>query len=102
MMKDLLEKMFNLGLGTLAVTREKVEKIAEELVKKGEMRREESKKFIQELVEKGEKSKKEIGVQLEKMVRNILEKLNLPNRKELEKLQAQIDRLKEKLEKRKG
>ena len=52
-MQDFLRKGFNLGLGALTATKEKVEEVVNELIKKGEVGQEEGKKLINELIEKG-------------------------------------------------
>ena len=99
-MKDFLKNVVNLGVGALVITKEKAEKIADELVKKGEFGQEEGRKFVNELIEKGEESKKEITAQIEDVVKGVLEKLDMPTRKELSELKSQIEELKQKLESR--
>ncbi|MBT9159610.1 MAG: phasin family protein [Dehalococcoidia bacterium] len=95
-MQDLLQKGFSLGLGILVTTKEKVEEVVGELVKKGDISTEEGKKLVSELIEKGETSRKELEVQMGRIVQNILTKLDLPTRKELNELKAEIEQLKEK------
>ncbi|WP_034638688.1 phasin family protein [Desulfofalx alkaliphila] len=50
---DMSRKIAMAGLGALAVTREKAEKLIDELAEKGEMNSEEIKRFFNELVDKG-------------------------------------------------
>lgn len=100
-MKEILEKAVNLGLGALLLTKEKVEDVVGELVKKGEVGEEESKKLISDLLEKGEKGKKEIEAKLKRIVEDITAELDLPLRKELDELRSEIQRLKKKLDKKK-
>ncbi len=99
-MEDVLKKAFSLGVGALLITKEKVEDIVSELVKKGEVGQEEGKKLVSELIEKGEESKREIEARLEKIVESITAKLDFPTRKELSELKSEIERLKEKLDKK--
>ena len=89
--------LLNLGLGALVMTKEKAEEVVSELVKKGEVGQKESKKLIGELIEKGEKSKKEIEAQIEKIVKGVTKKLDIPTRKELRELKVKIEQLKKKL-----
>ena len=100
-MKEILEKAVNLGLGALLLTKEKVEDVVRELVKKGEGGEEEGKKLISDLLEKGEKGKKEIEAKLKRIAEDITAELGLPLRKELDELKSEIQRLKEKLDKKK-
>jgi len=96
-MKDFLKKVVNLGLGGLLVTKEKVEAVVDELVKKGEVEQEEAKKLVEELLKKGNDGRKEIAGQIEKLVKNIVAKLDLPSRKELNELKLEVEKLRKKI-----
>ncbi len=96
-MQDLLKKALSLGLGALLESKDKIEDVVNELVKKGELGQEEGKNLVDELIEKGEASMSEMEVKIEKIVKGVMEKLNLPTRKELDELKSEIEQLKEKL-----
>ncbi|MFQ5786791.1 MAG: phasin family protein [Thermodesulfobacteriota bacterium] len=98
-MQDLLKKALSLGLGALLVSKDKIEDVVNELVKKGELGQEEGKNLVNELIEKGEASIDEVEVKIEKIVKSVTEKLNLPTRKELNEIKTEIEQLKEKLNK---
>ena len=98
-MQDYLKRAVSLGLGALLVTREKVEEVVNELVKKGEVGQEEGKKLISKLIEKGEKNKKKVEAQIGGIVKGVTEKLNIPTRKELNELKSEIKQLRKKLNK---
>ncbi|MCK5358785.1 MAG: hypothetical protein KAJ48_10350 [Elusimicrobiales bacterium] len=100
-MEEFLKKAFNLGLGAFVVTKEKVEEVVDELVKKGELGHEEGKKLTEELMEKGVKTKKELESQIEKMVAKGMEKGNIATQKELDSLKAEIKKLNEELQNKK-
>lgn len=51
-MKDLLNTMLSLGLGTLAMTKEKAEEIVDELIKQGNIGKEEGTNLVNELIKK--------------------------------------------------
>jgi polyhydroxyalkanoate synthesis regulator phasin len=53
-MKNFLEKSFDLGLGLLMYSREKVEELVEELVNKGEVERKDARQFANDLIKRGE------------------------------------------------
>lgn len=93
-MKDTLEKLIILGLGTVAVTREKVEQVAKELIKEGQINRKEADQVVKKLLKKGEESRKELNAAVEKTIHGVLKKLDIPTRSEVEKLRAEIARLK--------
>ena len=96
---SVLKDLVNLGLGVMVMTKEKAEEVVNELVKKGEVGQDEGKELIHELIEKGEKSKKEVEDQIEKMVKDVVEKLDISAKKEIEELKSEIEELKEKLNK---
>jgi len=92
-MSDLVKKTILIGLGILSLTREKAEKLAKDLVKRGELTKTEEAKFVKDLMEKAEKSRTEAEKRIEKIVEKTLKKLNIPTRKELDALKAKIDKL---------
>ena len=98
-MQDLLKKVLSLGFGALVVSKDKIEDVVNELVKKGELGQEEGKDLVNELIEKGEASVNEVEGKIEKMVKSVTEKLDLPTRKELNEIKSEIEQIKEKLNK---
>lgn len=98
-MQELFKKTLSLGLGVLLASKDKVEEVVNELVKKGEIGQEDGKKLINELIEKGKAGMEELEVKIEKIVKSVTEKMNLPTRKELNEIKSEIEQLKEKLNK---
>ncbi len=98
-MQELLKKALSLGLGAMLVSKDKVEDVVNELVKKGELGKEEGKTLVSELIEKGEAGVNELEVMIEKIVKSVTEKLSLPTRKEFNELKSEIEELKERVNK---
>ena len=98
-MQDILKKALSLGLGVMLVSKNKIEDVVNELVKKGELGQEEGKNLVNELIEKGEASVNEVEGKIEKIVKSVTEKLDLPTRKELNEIKSEIEQIKEKLNK---
>ena len=48
MISELLEKVLLLGVGTASLTRDKIDELVDELVKRGQMTREEGEAFIRD------------------------------------------------------
>ncbi len=94
-MAGLIDTFLSLGIGALSMTRERAQKLVDELVKKGEVRLEESKALIDKMVSRGEEERAE----LRKLIKEELEraKTGLATRKDIEELSAKIDALAEKL-----
>lgn len=93
-MKEILRTMLNLGLGTLVMTKEKAEQLVAELIKQGDISKDEGMSLVGELIEKGKKSEVEIKLEIEKTLQGMLSKLDIPTRKEISDLKAEINRLK--------
>ncbi|MEI6308310.1 MAG: hypothetical protein WCP58_01535 [bacterium] len=99
MLKELLDDLLNLGLGTAVWTKDKAQTVVDSLVKQGEIGKEESAGLIKGLIEKGEEAQKEIRRQAEKVFAEMLVKSGLPTRKEVSELRAEIEELKKALKK---
>jgi len=88
--KDLIKKGLALGLGFAVVSKEQIEKVVDELVKKGEVSASESKDLINELIQKGNEQHKEINTKLREQVQKILEELNIPSKVDIDRLEKRI------------
>ncbi|OYD16901.1 hypothetical protein CH333_02325 [candidate division WOR-3 bacterium JGI_Cruoil_03_44_89] len=98
-MEGTFEKLFLAGLGLLDLTREKAEKLVEELVKKGEVAKEKQSEFVEKLLEKTEKGRSEIEKIVERTITKVMKKLDIAAKSDIEKLIKKIDELGKKLEK---
>ena len=78
---SIFKNLMHLGLGTFAITKEKAEIMANELIKKGEISKNEGQKLINDLLKKGQKNKKELEGHIEKTLKSALGKLNIPTKK---------------------
>lgn len=95
-MKDLLSKGLSIGLGLAVVSKEQIEKLVDELVKKGEVSTAESKELARELFEKGEAEKKEMNARIHEQLEKLLKELNIPTKADLERLEQRIQALENK------
>jgi|SRR3989339_882165 len=89
-MTDMLDKMFNFGVGALVMTKEKAEDMVNELIKKGELGREEGKKMVQDLLDRGEQSRKSMRDELKKIVREVLAEQEVPARFDIDELRNEL------------
>lgn len=92
-MIDLLKKGILMGLGAITITKEKAEQLVDELIKKGELAKDERSKAIQELLKKAEEQEKLLSGKVNAEIRKTMEKLGIPTRKDIERLEKKIDRL---------
>ncbi len=95
-MKDLIKKGLALGLGLAVASKEQIEKVVDELVKKGEVSAAESKDLVEELVKKGEDEQKELKQKVRGYLRELLNELGIPTKDDLRGLESRIERLENK------
>jgi len=89
-MIDLLKKTILIGVGLVSMTREKMEEIANDLVKRGELSEKEGRDLVDELLTKSKDAKKDFETRMEKMLADALNRLNIPTRKEIQELKQRI------------
>lgn len=91
---SILRRMISMGAGLAALTSEKIEETVQELVRKGELTQREGKAAIRGMIERSRMAgRKQLAEQIEALVRDSLQKRNLPSREEFEELKARLDRL---------
>jgi len=89
-MKDLLKKTILIGAGLASITKDKIEEIANDLVKKGELTEKEGRDLIDDLFNKSKEARKDLEAKIEKLVDDILTKCNIPTRKEFQELKQRV------------
>jgi polyhydroxyalkanoate synthesis regulator phasin len=95
---EIIKKAMLVGLGA----QEKAKEFVEELVKAGELSKSEASTLVKEWTSKAEESSKEFDKRVKETVANILEKLNIPNREDMEKLEKKVQALNARLKKLEG
>ena len=97
---SLLKNTVLASIGALHVTKEKAEKIIDDLIKRGELDKSDRKSAVMELLEKAEKSTTEFGKKVskeaskaQKEVAKFVEDYKLVKQTDFKKLQAKVDKL---------
>ena len=88
-MLDVVSKALLAGLGA----QERAKEFVEELVKKGELSQSDAAKLMNEMIAKAEKSGEEIDKKIGVIVEKTLDKLNLPGKRDVERLETIIQEL---------
>ena len=91
---DIFKEAVEMGLGALVLTREKAEKISNDLVKKGKLKEREGATLLEEMIKKGKVEEKAIEASIAKIVDTALSKLNVANKADIRRLENEIKRLK--------
>jgi polyhydroxyalkanoate synthesis repressor PhaR len=97
-MFNLSKKMILGGIGTLSLTKEKAKKIADDLIKKGELSKSESKEFVVDLLDKAEKEKDKLIEKIMPDIEKSLGKMNFASKKCVDNLEKKIDDLGNKID----
>jgi len=92
-MSDIFRKTFLAGLGAMSLTREKAQELTNDLIKRGELAKTDEAKFIRDLLDLAEKNKTSLEEKIEKGIEKVLEKLDIPSRKEVNELKAEVEKL---------
>ena len=93
-MKELIKKSVLFGLGLGALTKEKADKFAKEMQKKGYMNAKEGKKLVKDLVSESAKTQKKIQSMVDANVKKALKLMPLATKKDLAALEKKLKRKK--------
>lgn len=94
---DMMKKALYLGLGIFSVSREKAEKLVNDLIEKGEVNREEAGQVIEDLIKKGEEEKEAIRNLVKDEVGGFKKDFSMVSRTELDQLKTRLEELEKKL-----
>ena len=92
-MIDLIKKIVFTGVGLASLTKDKIEALGKEIADQAKLSEKEGKELLDELMKKSEESRKDVTSQVERFVKDSLEKMNLATRDELLKLEEKVQQL---------
>jgi len=95
---SMLKEMFLAGLGAVSLTKDKIEEIAQELVKRGELTAEDKNNFINSALNSVNKQKQVIKEKAYENIQQMAKEANLVTREEYDLLLARIAELESKLD----
>ena len=100
---DFFRKSVLFGLGVFDLTKEKAEKLVDEMIKRGEMSQSDKAKAVQELLKGHDERMKKLNAKIDETVEKVTAKVRGKEKDELAKLNQKLDNLTkvvEKLEKK--
>lgn len=92
-MDDFLKKTIHFGLGLFDYTKEKVEGLVEEMVKRGELSRQESAQAVEELWDKAKKEQSAFWDRVKDYVTKLVDEMALVRRSEFKALEERVKEL---------
>jgi polyhydroxyalkanoate synthesis regulator phasin len=85
-MKTLLEKGFLAGIGLLSMTREKAQKIIDELSHEGEFQKSEVKQWVDQLSDRGEEERQALRKLIRDEMKKVMDDMGLATKEDIQKL----------------
>jgi polyhydroxyalkanoate synthesis regulator phasin len=92
-MFDYLKKSILAGVGFALKSKAEIGELTEEFAKKSNMNKDEAKKFLNEYQKRYEDVKQGLDQKIESSIESIMERLDLPKRADIQKLNERIDKL---------
>lgn len=99
--KRLLEaarKVLLAGIGAVALAQDEAEDFVEKLVERGEIAQKDGKKLMQEMIDKRKKNTEKAEDEIGSRVEEVLTRMKVPTKSDIEALSTKITDLSEKLE----
>jgi len=93
-MLEILKKTYLVGVGLAAKTWEEVEALSKEMIQKAKMSEQEGSKFLKEMRKRYDDTQKKTGKYMEKVVKDIMKKMDLATGDDIKALKNEIQRLK--------
>jgi poly(hydroxyalkanoate) granule-associated protein len=100
---DVIKKLMLAAIGAVSLSKERMEEMLDELVKKGEMTSGEKAEALKKMAEKVESSTEKVKEVVEKQVKSAIEKINIGSRidelsRKVDDLSKAVDKLRKKIE----
>ncbi len=101
-MKDWLRKTWFFGLGLVDFTREKVESLVEDMVKRGEVTRQESSQAVEDIMASANEAKKAFFEKVKGLIGQAVTERKLARAVDLEALEKRVTALEQEIRGRHG
>lgn len=91
-------KVLLASMGAVALAQEEMESFVSKLVERGELAEKDGKKLMRDVMEKRKKEAQKAEDQLDKRVEELLDRMNVPSKSDIEALSAKITALTKKVD----
>jgi polyhydroxyalkanoate synthesis regulator phasin len=93
-----VRKVLLAAIGAVALAQEELEDFVNKLVERGEIAEQDGKKLVRDVMERRKKEAKKAEDELEKRMEEILDRMNVPTKSDIEALGAKITALTKKVD----
>ncbi len=91
-------KLMLASIGAVALAQEELESLAQRLVERGQIAEQDSKRLVREVMERRRQETARAEDQVEKRVEDLLQRMNVPTKSDIEALSAKIEALSKKVD----
>jgi polyhydroxyalkanoate synthesis regulator phasin len=86
------------SIGAVALAQDELENLAQRLVERGQIAEKDSKRLVREIMDRRRRETERAEEQVEKGVEEILQRMNVPTKSDIEALSAKIEALSKKVD----
>jgi poly(hydroxyalkanoate) granule-associated protein len=97
-MMELLRRMFLASIGAAVIAQEEIETLVNKLVERGEIAEKDGKTLIHEMMDKRKTKTADVTGEINKNVENVLTRMNIPTKADVEALGQKINALSKKVD----
>lgn len=101
-MLEMARKVLLAGIGAMALTQEEIEKFVSKLIERGEIAEKDGRKLINDVMEKRRRKAEEVSVEAETAyegrMEEVLARMNIPSKSDIDALSRKITALTEKVD----
>jgi polyhydroxyalkanoate synthesis regulator phasin len=96
-MLDIIKKSLYLGLGVFTLTKEKIETLVDELIKKGQLSQAEKPKIVQDVMERIKQEEEALSTKVKTILTGIISEVGLVTQRDIGELKNRLDELEKKV-----
>ena len=96
-MKDFLQKAWLFGAGVFDFTKDKVEALVQEMVRRGEITQQESSETVKQLLAKAQEAQQGMVAKVKELTKNAIDEIKVAKASDLEALEKRVAALEEAL-----
>lgn len=91
-------KLMLASIGAVALAQDELESLAQRLVERGQIAEQDSKRLVRDIMERRRQETQKAEDQMEKRVEELLQRMNVPTKSDIEALSAKIEALSKKVD----
>lgn len=95
---DASRKVLLAAIGAVALAQDEIEDFVNKLVDRGEIAEKDGRKLVREVMEKRKKSTKDVEDETGKRIQDVLNRMSIPSKKDIDELSDKISALTQKIE----